>query len=106
MSAGDIAAWAAVCATIVIAAIGGTTKIMQRRADRIAKSHERQFAERDRQIAERDRKIELLEQAADKQDDVIADLRSQRDKLQITAELQDKFFGGLGKLPPNRRERD
>lgn len=52
-------------------------------------------------FAELKRKVETLEQAADKQDEVIADLKSQRDRLQITAELQDRFFGHL---PPKRRE--
>lgn len=44
--------------------------------------------------------IKLLEQAADTKDETIAELRSQRDRLQITAEIQDRFFR---QLPPPRR---
>lgn len=94
MTPGDIAAFSAIAVTVVIASIGGTLKLAQRRADRLARDTETKFKERDR-------KIELLEQAADKQDDVIAELRSQRDRLEITAGIMDRFFG---QLPPKRRD--
>lgn len=35
--------------------------------------------------------------------DTIADLKGQRDRLQITAEIQDRFFSSVPKqLPPER----
>lgn len=89
MDPGILAAFIGVLGAAVLASIGGTVKLSQRKADRLATASETK-------LKERDRKIELLEQAADKQDDVIAELRSQRDRLQITAELQDRFFGQLG----------
>lgn len=51
-------------------------------------------------IDQLEREIKLLETAADTKDETIADLRSQRDRLVITAEIQDKFFR---QLPPPRR---
>lgn len=100
MTPGDFAAFSAIAVTVVIASIGGTLKLAQRRADRAARETEVRLREREARLRERDRKIELLEQAADKQDDVIAELRSQRDKLEITAGLMDRFFGQL----PKRRD--
>lgn len=82
MDPGILAAWIGVGGTVLVASFGGTIKW----------------------IKDLKRKIETLEQAADKQDDVIADLKSQRDRLQITAELQDRFFGQLG--PQHRNPRD
>ena len=85
MDPGILAAWIGVGGTVLVASVGGTIKWARGR------------------IADLNRKIETLEQAADKQDEVIGDLRSQRDKLQITAELQDRFFG---QLPKRRESRD
>ncbi|MGW3992346.1 hypothetical protein ACWEF6_02550 [Amycolatopsis sp. NPDC004772] len=47
------------------------------------------------------REMKLLEQAADLKDEAIADLKAQLNRLEITAELQERFFG---QLPPRRRE--
>jgi predicted RNase H-like nuclease (RuvC/YqgF family) len=51
-------------------------------------------------IDQLEREIKLLEQTVDAKDDTIADLRSQRDRLIVTAEIQDRFFR---QLPPSRR---
>jgi hypothetical protein len=83
MDPGILAAWIGVGGMVLVTSVGGTIKWARGK------------------LAELNRKIETLEQAADKQDEVIVDLRSQRDKLQITAEIQDRFFG---QLQPKRRE--
>lgn len=101
MDPGIIAAFVGVLGAAVIASVGGTLKLAQRKADRLSTAADKLAAVNAAKLRDRDRKIELLEQAADKQDDVIAELRSQRDRLQITAELQDRFFGQLG---PKRRD--
>lgn len=60
-----------------------------------------QRAESDKRLAERQHKIDLLEKALDDKDATIAEVRSQRDRLQVTAELMDRVFSGLPQL---RRE--
>jgi hypothetical protein len=94
MDPGILAAWIGVGGMAAVTSVGGTIKWARGRIAKLTADH-------DAKTKELNRKIETLEQAADKQDEVIVDLRSQRDKLQITAELQDRFFG---QLPPKRRE--
>jgi predicted RNase H-like nuclease (RuvC/YqgF family) len=49
-------------------------------------------------IDQLEREIKLLEQAADLKDETLADLRSQRDRLQISAEITDRFYRQLPQL--------
>lgn len=53
--------------------------------------------------AEHRRKVEVLEKALDDKEEANVELRSQRDRLQITADLMDKF---LSELPPLRRRKN
>jgi len=48
----------------------------------------------------------LLEQALDTKDDTIADMRSQRDRLQVSAEITDRFYRQLPQLRRDPGEQD
>jgi len=48
----------------------------------------------------------LLEQAVDTKGETIADLRSQRDRLQVSAEITDRFYRQLPQLRRDPGEQD
>lgn len=89
MDPGIVAALIGVVGAAVLAAVGGTVKFMRSKADKVVEKLEHD--------------VELLEKAVNVKDEAIADLRSQRDRLQITADLMDRF---LNQLPPPRRTGD
>lgn len=104
MDPGVLGAWIGAGSTVTIAAVGGTLRWATSRIANLKAAHQadnaRREAEHGEKLKELNRKIEQLEHAADRQDDVIVELRSQRDRLMVTAEIQDKFFN---QLPPKRR---
>jgi hypothetical protein len=104
MDPGVVGAWIGAGSATTIAAVGGTVRWAMNRVANLKTAHQAEDAKREAdheaKLKESTRKIEQLEQAADRQEDVIAELRSQRDRLMVTAEIQDKFFN---QLPPQRR---
>lgn len=104
MDPGVLGAWIGVGGTVAVAAVGGTIRLAVKRVANLKAAHQAEDAKRETEhenkVKELTRKIEQLEQAADRQEDVIVDLRSQRDRLMVTAEIQDRFFN---QLPPQRR---
>lgn len=97
-------AWIGAGSATTIAVVGGTVRWAATRIANLKAAHQADDARRDAEhgekVKELNRKIEQLEQAADRQEDVIVELRSQRDRLMVTAEIQDKFFN---QLPSKRR---
>lgn len=100
MDPGIAAALIGVVGAAVVASVGGTVKVMRAKAAKVVTTLEQTIDKREQKIEKLEQAINLLEKAVDVKDDVIADIRSQRDRLQITAEIQDKFFN---QLPPTRR---
>jgi hypothetical protein len=111
MDPGVLGAWIGAGSTATLAAVGGTIRLAAKRVANLKAAHQADIARRDaehdqkvKELAKKtddlNRKIEQLELAADRQDDVIVELRSQRDRLMVTAEIQDKFFN---QLPSKRR---
>jgi hypothetical protein len=88
------------CITFVVAGGGGTLGWVRSRFKARDTEHEKAEARLQARIDQLEREIKLLETAADTKDETIADLRSQRDRLVITAEIQDRFFRQLS--PPRR----
>lgn len=106
MDPGIVGAWIGAGSAAAIAVVGGSIRWALTRVSNIKAAHQAEDAKRDLEheakVKELTRKIEQLEQAADRQEDVIVELRSQRDRLMVTAEIQDKFFNQL----PQRRTGD
>lgn len=104
MDPGVLGAWIGAGSATTIAAVGGTVRWATSRIANLKAAHQADIAKRDAEhdtkVKELNRKIEQLEQAADRQEDVIVELRSQRDRLMVTAEIQDRFFN---QLPSKRR---
>lgn len=70
----------------------------ENRETALATAHDKAQAQAQARIDHLEREIKLLEQAADLKDDTIADLRSQRDRLQVSAEITDRFYRQLPQL--------
>lgn len=85
---------------VVVTVSGGAIKWARDRGKELRAEHGRQNEVSRTKIDKLEQEKKLLEQAMDAKDDAIADLRSQRDRLQITADLMDRF---LNQLPPKRR---
>lgn len=58
-----------------------------------------------KQIDGHQHKLELAEQLLDAKQETVDDLRRQVDRLQITAEIQDRFFKQIPPPPPGSGER-
>lgn len=100
MDSGLLGSLITIGSTVVLASTGGTIKWARDRG----KTLRSEAAKREDSLVQKVDRLEqaqkLLEQTLDAKDDVISDLTRQRDKLEITAELQERFFG---QLPPKRR---
>lgn len=97
MDLGTFLGWA-VPAALTIG--GGSIAFVRSRFNRKDTEREKLETRLQARIDQLERENKLLEQAVDTKDETILDLRSQRDRLQITAEIQDRFFN---QLPPPRR---
>jgi len=87
--------------TLTIAGGGGTFGWVRARFRAKDLEHEKVEARLQARIDQLERENKLIETAADTKDETIAELRSQRDRLVISAEIQDRFFR---QLPLSRRK--
>lgn len=104
MNASVVVALAGVIVTVLIAVFGGIIGHLVGRVNKLqdARDVDRKSLQdaRDSDRREHEARVAILEQALDAKQETIEELRRQNQRLTITAELQDKFFGGLPRLNP------